>query len=57
MTKNEMRTLIEYLKSTIVNTISSNDPTEEETLFIYGELSRFCANEVSCITFDKIFLK
>lgn len=55
MTKNEMKTLIEYLKSTIGNTISSNDPAEEEVLFIYGELSRFCINEVSCITAEKVF--
>lgn len=57
MTKNEIKTLVEYLKTNLQNTVSSNNPTDEEAMFIYSELARTCINEVSCIASEKALYK
>ena len=57
MTKNEIKTLVEYLKTNLQNTVSSNNPTDEEAMFIYSELARACVNEVSCIASEKALYK
>ena len=57
MTKNEMRTLLEYTKTEIKNLVSSNNLTEKEMLFFWSELTRVCSIETTCLAFDNTFDK
>ena len=52
MTKNELKTLIEFSFTEVQNKISSCDPSIEEEAFIWSEITRLCSKETSNIVFE-----